>query len=273
MAGEWRAAGTEECALIKKISSIAAGGMICLLSGSYFALAQQPPAEGGRPKKPPMTFFVTSVGMQGGANLHGLAGADAHCMDLARAATGDRTYIWHAYLSTQERSGQPAINARDRIGAGPWYNAAGVMIAKDVDDLHSDHNNVTPATVLNELGQQGTGTNWPGDPRDQSWAFMQSHPESTRHEIITGSQPDGRAFPPGRDHTCNNYTSEEEGNLPLGRARANTGPGVEIGQPEPAGRWNSQGISGGCSHEALARSHGAGLFYCFATGSMNRTGG
>jgi len=245
-----------------------AGCAFCLLAGSYFALAAQapgtvPPPPGPRPAKPPMTFFITSVGLPGGANLHGIAGADAHCTDLARNATGDRMLTWHAYLSTQERPGQPAINARDRIGKGPWYNAAGVMIAKDIEDLHSKPDKLIPALVLNELGQQGTGSGAPPDPRDQSWAYMETHPYSIRHEILTGSQPDGRAFPPEHDHTCNNWTSEEEGNSPL-RARTNTGPGAEIGQPEAGSVWNSHGISGGCSHEALARSHGAGLFYCFA---------
>jgi hypothetical protein len=136
------------------------------------------------------------------------------------------------------------------------------MIAKDVDDLHGSENNVHE-TALTELGQMVPGEGTPADPRDQSWAYMQTHPYSIRHEILTGTQPDGRAFPPGRDHTCNNWTSEEEGNSPL-RARNNTGPGAEIGKSDNSGPWNSQGVSGGCSHEALARSHGAGLFYCFA---------
>jgi hypothetical protein len=249
-----------------RVGSSVAGAGLYLLGGCYFAFAQAPAnsATPAREERHPMNFFVTSVGMPGAANLHGLAGADAHCTDLARNATGDKTtYTWHAYLSTQERPGQPAVNARDRIGKGPWYNAAGVMIAKDVEDLHSPENNVKPQTVLNELGQQGTGSGAPPDPRDQSWAYMQAHPYSIRHEILTGSRPDGRAFAPERDHTCNNWTSEEEGNSPL-RARTNTGPGADIGQPEPGSVWNSHGISGGCSHEALARSHGAGLFYCFA---------
>ena len=242
----------------------AAGGALCLIAGSYLAFAQVPATEQGPAReRHAMNFFVTSAGLPGGANLHGLAGADAHCTDLARAATGDRTHTWHAYLSTQERAGQPAINARDRIGKGPWYNASGVMVAKDVDDLHGAENNIHKAGALTELGQMVPGEGAPADPRDQSWAYMQSHPYSIRHEILTGSQRDGRAFPPDRDHTCNNWTSEEEGNSPL-RARNNTGPGAEIGKSDDSGPWNSQGVSGGCSHEALARSHGAGLFYCFA---------
>jgi hypothetical protein len=257
---------------MKKTASALAGAIIFVSLGSWFALAQAPgaapgaanlPANGGGRQKPPMTFFVTSVGLPGGANMHGLAGADAHCQDLARNATGDRTRVWHAYLSTQERPGQPAVNARDRIGKGPWYNAAGVMVAKDVDDLHSPHANINQATSLDELGQETPGEAAPQDPRDQSWAYMQTHPFSIRHELLTGTQPDGRAFPPGRDHTCNNWTSDEEGNSP-NRARFNTAAGAEIGKSDGVGSWNSIGISGGCTHEALARSHGAGLFYCFA---------
>src|SRR5437763_1508058 len=127
---------------MKSAAYAVAGAFVCLTTGSWFALAQapgvpNPPANGGGRQKPPMTFFVTSVGLEGGANLHGLAGADAHCTDLARAATGDKTRTWHAYLSQQAINGLPAVNARDRIGKGPWYNAAGVMIARDVDDLHS----------------------------------------------------------------------------------------------------------------------------------------
>src|SRR5262249_3987894 len=215
--------------------------------GSYFALAAQapgaaPPPGGPRPAKPPMTFFITSVGLPGGANLHGIAGADAHCTDLARNATGDRTLTWHAYLSTQERPAQPAINARDRIGKGPWYNASGVMIAKDIDDLHSAEHSMN-GLAFTELGQPVPGNGAPTDPRDQSWAYMQTRPYSIRHELLTGSQRDGRAFPPDHDHTCNNWTSEEEGNSPL-RARNNTGPGAEIGKSDDSGPWNSQGVSG-----------------------------
>lgn len=244
---------------MKKISLLFAGGALCALAVSFGAIAQDASS------RHPMTFFVTSVGLPGGADLHGLAGADAHCTDLARAATGDRTLIWHAYLSTQARPGRPAINARDRIGTGPWYNAAGVMIAKDVADLHGDHNNLHRDTMLTERGRQ-VPANVPGDdPRNRSWTYMQAHPNSLRHEILTGTQPDGRAFPPGRDHTCNNWTSEEEGNAPInGPSRFNTGPGAEVGKSDGSGPWNSQHVSGGCSHEALARGHGAGLFYCFA---------
>jgi hypothetical protein len=240
---------------MKKIAPVVAGGTLCLLAGSYLALAE------AAAERHPMTFFVTSVGVPGGANLHGLAGADAHCLDLA-SAVGAGNHTWRAYLSTEERPGQPAIHARDRIGAGPWYNANGVMIAKDLDELHGE-NNLHRETTLTEQGQMNPGNGSPADPNDKSWAYMQVHPYSIRHEILTGSMPDGRAYTDGRDHTCNNWTSEEEGNSPL-RAANNTGPGAQVGKSDDSGPWNSQHISGGCSHEALARSHGAGLFYCFA---------
>jgi hypothetical protein len=150
-----------------------AGALVCVIAGSCFALAQAPaglaganaPANGGARQRPPMSFFVTSVGLPGGANMHGLAGADAHCQDLARNATGDRTRVWRAYLSTQERPGEPAVNARDRIGKGPWYNAAGVMIAKNIDDLHSPHSNVSQSTSLNEFGQETPGASAAGSAR------------------------------------------------------------------------------------------------------------
>jgi hypothetical protein len=236
-----------------KVSAFA-GGLLCLLAGSYIALAQAPAH--------PMSFFVTSVGLPGGANMGGIAGADAHCQALATAA-GASNHTWRAYLSVQERAGQPAINARDRIGKGPWYNAKGVMIAKDVDDLHAMKSFASGA-ALNEKGVLNPGRGAPEDPDDKTWPYMQAHPESMRHEILTGSTRDGRAFTDGRDHTCNNWTSDEDGNSPQ-RARFNTGPGAEIGKSDDSGPWNSQGISGGCTHVALARSHGAGLFYCFAS--------
>src|SRR5438270_12343358 len=139
----------------------------------------QRPGEYPRGEKPSpmMSFFVTSEPVGDGGNLGGLTGADAHCQALA-TAVGAGNRPWHAYLSTQARPGQPAVNARDRIGKGPWYNAAGVMIAKDVDDLHSEHANVNQATSLNELGQETPGEAAPQDSRDQSWAFMQAHPYS-----------------------------------------------------------------------------------------------
>jgi hypothetical protein len=232
-----------------------ASSAICLLAGSYFAFAQTPAGQH------PMTFFLTSVGVEGGANFGGLAGADAHCQELA-ASVGAGNRTWHAYLSAQARPGQPAIDARDRIGAGPWYNAHGAMIARDVAELHA-MKSFAADMVLTEKGVPNPGSGTPADPDDKTWAYMQTHPGSIRHEILTGSTREGRAFTDGRDHSCNNWTSEEDGNSPA-RARFNTGPGAEIGKSDNTGPWNSQGISGGCSHVALARSHGAGLNYCFA---------
>lgn len=229
------------------------GGLLCLFVGSYVALAQAPAH--------PMTFFVTSTGLPGGANFGSIANADAHCQALATAAGAGR-HMWRAYLSVQERPGQPAINARDRIGNGPWYNAKGVLIAQDVDALHA-MKTFPPKSALNEKGVLNPGQGAPEDPNDKTWPYMQAHPDSMRHEILTGSTREGRAFSDSHDHTCNNWTSEADGNSPQ-RARLNTGPGAEIGKSDESGPWNSQGISGGCDHIALARSHGAGLFYCFA---------
>jgi len=234
------------------------GSVVCSMAGAYMVLAQAPATQPDR-----MSFFVTSVSLPGGANLGGLAGGDRHCQQLATAAgAGRRT--WRAYLSAQERPGQPAVNARDRIGKGPWYNANGVLIAADMDALHGEGNAIRKETALTEKGETVGGRGDPEHANDKSWPHMQANPRSIRHEILTGSTREGRAFADGRDHTCNNWTSEEDGNSPT-RARTNTGPGAEIGKSDATGPWNSQGISGGCAHEALARSHGAGLFYCFAT--------
>ena len=226
----------------------------CALAGALLALTQT------RAQQHPMTFFVTSTGVPGGANFGGIAGADRHCQELA-AAVGAGNHTWHAYLSEQERPGHPAINARDRIGSGPWYNARGDLVAKDVADLHAKEH--LTGLTLTEQGVPVPSEGTPAHPDDKTWAYMAVHPESIRHEILTGSNREGRAYADGRDHTCNNWTSEEDGNSP-NRARFNTGPGAQIGKSDETGPWNDQGISGGCSHVAMARSHGAGLNYCFA---------
>ena len=242
---------------MRKLVLSLAGSSLCMLAGAYMVLAQTPAIQSQR-----MSFFVTSAGLPGGANLGGLVGADRHCQQLAAAAgAGQRT--WRAYLSAQERPGQPAINARDRIGAGPWYNARGVLIAATADALHGEENAIDKETALTERGETVGGRGDPAHENDKTWAYMEANPRSIRHEILTGSTREGRAFTDGRDHTCNNWTSEEDGNSPQ-RARTNTGPGAEIGKSDRTGPWNSQGISGGCNRNALARSHGAGLFYCFA---------
>jgi hypothetical protein len=245
--------------------------MLFIVLGPSLALAQQ----GGQPGTPPhpMTFFVTSVPIGNGGNLGGLAGADAHCQKLA-AAVGAGSRTWHAYLSTQARAGEPALNARDRIGTGPWYNAKGAMIAKGLDDLHGDAieqarlgNNVTKLSALTEKGEIVPGLNDNSDPADRTWAYASTHPNSNRHEMLTGSQTDGRAFTDsGVDHTCNNWTSNAEGS---GQIRGNvTGAAAQVGLSDRNGggngSWNSAHPTGGCSQESLPRSHGVGLFYCFA---------
>ena len=190
-----------------------------------------------------MTFFVTSAGPGKGADLGGLAGADAYCQSLAGAA-GATAKAWHAYLSTQ---GAGAVNARDRIGAGPWTNAKGVVIAKSVDDLHSAANNLTKATALNEKGGIVNGR---GDTPNT-------------HDIITGSTPEGRAFAGEADMTCKNFTSSTAGTVMLGHSDR-TG----LDESVAAKSWNashpSRGPGGGCAQDDLKSTGGAGLFYCFA---------
>jgi hypothetical protein len=193
-----------------------------------------------------MSFFVTSAGSGKGAELGGLEGADRICQRLAQAA-GAGNHTWHAYLSTQTVDGQIAVNARDRIGQGPWQNAEGVIIAKNVDELHSDNNNLTKQTALTEKGDVVNGR---GDTPN-------------RHDGLTGSQPDGRAFPPGDDHTCHNWTSSTQGAAMVGHIDRQ---GLrDDAQPKS---WNSSHLSrgpdGGCSQADLRSTGGDGLFYCFA---------
>jgi hypothetical protein len=187
-----------------------------------------------------LSFFITSAGPGNGANLGGLAGADAHCQKLAAAVkAGNRT--WHAYLSTSALGGQPAVNARDRIGKGPWHNAKGERIAENLDELHSDTNNLTKQTQLTEKGEVVNGR---GD-------------KPNRHDILTGSQLDGTAFPAGADKTCGNWTSAAEGSAQVGHHDR------QGGGENPAS-WNSAHGSSGCSQENLRGTGGDGLFYCFA---------
>jgi hypothetical protein len=195
-----------------------------------------------------MTFFVTSVGPGKGADLGGLEGADRHCQALAQAVgAGNRT--WRAYLSTQAPSltDPSAVNARDRIGAGPWHNAKGVMIARNVEDLHSASSDLTKQTALNEKGEVVNG----------------STDKPVRHDILTGSRPDGTAFPgaPFGDMTCGNWTrSGAEGAAMTGHHDRSGLAAVPW-----ASSWNSSHLTrGGCSQEALRGTGGDGLFYCFA---------
>ena len=191
-----------------------------------------------------MTFFVTSVGPGKGADLGGLDGADQHCQALAKAAgAGDRE--WRAYLSTQAPAlNDPKfVNARDRIGAGPWQNAKGVVVAKDVADLHGQANNLTKQTSISEKGEVISGR---GD-------------QPNRHDILTGSQPDGTAFSGDQDRTCGNWTKSGEGAAMVGHHDR-----VGLSDTEAARSWNSSHPSRGCSQDALRGSGGDGLFYCFA---------
>ena len=194
------------------------------------------------PQFPNMTFFLTSVGGPDGANFGGIEGADNHCQTLAaKAGAGNKT--WRAYLSTQAADGKPAINARDRIGKGPWINVNDEQIAANVDDLHSDNNKIDRLTAMSERGR-----------RIPSRLYVVN-----QHDILTGSTPDGRAFPAGEDRTCGNWTKNGEGTAQVGhfdRMSGRTGP--------LAKSWNSAHGSRGCSLELLKRSGGAGLIYCFA---------
>jgi len=178
----------------------AAVSTFCVVAGSYFALAQQQQAPHS------MTFFVTSVGLGHGGNLGGLAGADAHCQSLA-SAVGAGNKTWHAYLSTQARSGQPAINARDRIGTGPWYNAKGDMIARDLAQLHGDTlelarlgNNITKISDLTEKGAIVPGLDDGDETLDRQVAYLKEHPEADRHEVLTGSTARSRLYGRARPH-------------------------------------------------------------------------
>ena len=194
-----------------------------------------------------MTFFVTSAGIGNGGNLGGLAGADNHCQTLAQAA-GAGAKTWRAYLSTQPADGKPAINAKDRIGAGPWTNAKGAAIAKNVADLHSANNQLTKQTSLSEKGDVINGR---GDTPN-------------RHDVLTGSQPDGTAFAAGDDRTCKNWTSSTQGAAMVGHSDR-----IGLRDDEPSKSWNtshpSRGNDGGCSQTDLRGTGGDGLFYCFAT--------
>lgn len=190
-----------------------------------------------------LTFFVTSTGLGQGANLGGLEGADRHCQSLAQAA-GAGTRTWRAYLSTQASGGQPAVNARDRIGQGPWRNAQGTVIATDVAQLHGQ-NNLTKQTALTETGAVVNGR---GDTPNQ-------------HDVLTGSQPDGTAFAGTEDWTCGNWTLGGT----TGAAMLGHSDRVGTSDTEAARSWNSSHLSrGGCSQDALRGTGGAGLFYCFA---------
>ena len=222
-----------------------AGLALSFLAGSYVAFAQAPvPPRPAPPPRMPMTFFVTSVGMGKGGDLGGLSGADAHCQELAMAVGSTKT--WHAFLSTQARGGSPAVNARDRIGKGPWHNSKNGIMAADLNELLGDTleaaqqgNGMWKLSVLNEKGQR-----IPGEADN-----------GNIHAILTGSTTDGRAFTDNADHTCNNWASSTTG-------------AVRAGHSDKQGSGNTSWTSAeeiqGCSPEDFRRAHSAGLLYCFA---------
>jgi hypothetical protein len=201
------------------------------------ASAQQPP-----PQFPNMTFFITSTSGPNGADFGGLEGADRHCQTLAtKAGAGSKT--WRAYLSTQADGGKLAVNARDRIGKGPWVNTNGVQIASNVDDLHSANNKIS-----DETGTAETGRRIPG----RMYVVNQ-------HDVLTGSQADGTTHPAGKDMTCGNWTKSGEGSAMVGHADR-----LGLRDDAPSKSWNTAHPSRGCSAAALKSSGGAGLLYCFA---------
>ena len=251
---------TETALAVCTVLAIAATLSTTLAAHAQSAAAPAPAVVAAQPNTPAaaasapralpkdFSFFLTSQPIGKGGNLGGLAGADAHCQKLATTVGfGNRT--WRAYLSTQAADGTPAVNARDRIGAGPWTNARGAVIAKDISQLHGDTielaqlgNNLSKATVFTETGETRPGF---GD-------------KPNVHDVITGSQPDGRAYADSADHTCRNYTSSA--------ADAST----QLGHFDRAGggntSWNSAHKSRGCSQDNLVSTGGAGLLYCFAAG-------
>jgi len=225
------------------VGALGVWGLFAAGVGAQQPAAQQPAAQQPAAQPQPMSFFITSVGKGDGANLGGMAGADAYCQSLG-AAAGRGGVTWHAYLSTQ---GAGAVNARDRIGNGPWYNAAGQRVAQNLAELHGD--TVEQARIGNALGKQlsktekNTVVNGVGDTPNQ-------------HDILTGSQPDGRAFTDAADHTCSNWTS-------------NAATGIaQLGHSDKQGGGNGSGNaahpSRGCGQQNLVSTGGAGLLYCFA---------
>jgi hypothetical protein len=219
------------------IASVAAALTLVASTGR----AQQPP-----PQSPNMTFFVTSVGLGKGADLGGLEGADRQCQALAQSAgAGGKT--WRAYLSTQAVDGATAVNARDRIGRGPWQNFKGEVVAQSVEDLHSPKNRLNMESSLTERGTMVPGR-----------GFTPNY-----HDVLTGAQPDGRAFPPDEDKTCHNWTSNTKGGAMVGHIDRKG-----LRDDDTSKSWNSSHLSrgpdGGCSQNDLRGTGGNGLFYCFA---------
>ena len=199
-------------------------------------------AAGVHAQQAPMTFFISSVSKGSGGDLGGLEGADAHCNALAKAAGSKRTH-WKAYLSTAQPGGEAGVNARDRIGKGPWRNAKGVVVARNVADLHSAKNNIDKQAALTENGEMVKGR---GDTPNE-------------HDILTGSDPAGMYSTAGGDTTCGNWTKSGEGSAIVGHHDR-----IGLKDTRHMRSWNSSHGSRGCSQDLLKASGGAGLFYCFA---------
>ena len=215
---------------------------LSVAAASLLAACASSPIGMQKDAKGRMSFFVTSAGPGSGADLGGLAGADKHCQMLATAA-GAGGHTWRAYLSATPARGVAAINARDRIGRGPWLNAKGDVIAGDVDQLHGANNKLNKQTALTEKGEMVNGR---GDTPNM-------------HDILTGSAPDGRAVAGDADTTCGNWTKSGEGSALVGHHDR-----MGLNEEPPAKSWNSSHGSRGCSQEALKGTGGNGLFYCFA---------
>ncbi|KQT13866.1 hypothetical protein [Ramlibacter sp. Leaf400] len=226
--------------------TLATVGSLVLLAACSTPSASGPAASGGA-STGPMSFFITSVGSGKGGDLGGLAGADAHCQKLA-AAAGAGSRAWRAYLSTPptlaagSTPAVAAVHARDRIGKGPWHNAKGALIARDVNHLHSG-NTITKETALDERGG----------------AVRARGETPNEHDILTGSRDDGTAFAPQTDTTCKAWTSSTEGSAIVGH-HDRAGPTQDAWSKS----WNFSHQSAGCSQEALVRTGGSGRFYCFA---------
>ena len=237
---------------------VATAAVAFLGSAAILAQAQQQ----GQPQPQVASFFVAE-NPNGTGNLGGLAGADQMCQSQAQALGGPAAAkTWHAYVSQEQRGNTPKVNARGRIGTGPWYNVKGQLIASSVADLHGDdqrdRNNIQRATVLDVKGNEIPGV---GSP-----------PGGNQHDMLTGSDSDGRAFTDGVDHTCNNWTSDgmtlpqpanANAAVPADRARAMLGHTDRSGGQNTS--WNAAHMSQGCTKQALINTGGAGRFYCFAT--------
>jgi hypothetical protein len=239
---------------MKRLFPLLLGMLLLAADASLAQTAANAPAPDAVPSSL-MTFFVTSERIGNGGNLGGLAGADAHCQRLA-SAVGAGNKTWRAYLSTQARPGQPAVNARDRIGNGPWFHSKERVpdylnrrLSRPLikSQIHGDTlleaqrgSNMSKEFALTEKGDLVNGI---GDPLP------------TRHDVLTGSQPDGRAFPEGADRTCNNWTSNAAG-------AAQVGHSDRVGNGNQS--WNSSHATAGCSQNDLVSAGGVGLFYCFA---------